>query len=304
VQGHLEELDAHVKQHGDLETALRKTEDASGFKPPVNVSEFLTEPQFMAHVGQGRQLVDPGAGLQHGPLTHRIQWWMAQNEINKSRDTDRPFNHGAADLYKGLAAPELRFHNNTPAGETNTGWDAMFDRVQSEDVDRASRPEWFHPQMLNMGGEKQVLDTSRFPDLHKQLMKQYEAAHDETKGMDGVNAWESKPDFKKVDTPMGLVDGPDAEFNAELEQQRVISDKAPRVRATPEHSLGLLPPEAPIGAAHDTREQARLAREAKEAAQHQPEAEPSNVNDPVQQEDAVNPFGNAFMMDDDDKDFG
>lgn len=255
VQAHLEQLNASMDGEPDgLHGALNTMEKGSGFKPPVAVSALLTEPQFMAHVADKRHLVDPGAMLKHGPLTHRIQWWMVQNEMNQAAKSGTPFNHAATDLYTGLGDKEFRFAKGV---ETKTAWDAMFDRNVDEGVDRASRPEWLHPQMLNMGGEGQVLDTTRFPKLHSALKGEYDVAHDPSKGSEGEKAWNQNADWGKVDNPHGMIGQGDKEFDDALAKQDAISQTAPRVKINQEHSLGPLPKEEPIGNAVNVREAAR-----------------------------------------------
>jgi hypothetical protein len=180
VQAWLVKLNNIMQEENlSLEKVLSKTEEENGFQNVVSIKELLEVPVFMAHTSEGYPLFDPGAGLKHGPNTHRIQWWVVIQEMKahpEKYDKVSPI-----DLYKSTGGKEFRykFKVREDLEKPRTVWDTVFDRTISDGMTfRASFPEWFHPQLLNLGehtyGQKQILNVEAFPSLHQDLKKTFD----------------------------------------------------------------------------------------------------------------------------------
>jgi hypothetical protein len=116
-----------------------------GDKPPVLIG--FVEPDVFVNflIKYGYQWVDPGAGVDHGEFTHRIQWYLIAREIDKNGIDPRGLS--LIEIYTAIADAGLR---ERPAVDGRTIrqslWDVLVDRLRTNDRRAAEAfPETMYP---------------------------------------------------------------------------------------------------------------------------------------------------------------
>src|SRR5437868_6451906 len=59
-----------------LDDLLARVEQEQGFQHRKEVQNVLDRDTFMQHLGKREQLLDGGTPADHGPHTHRLQWYI------------------------------------------------------------------------------------------------------------------------------------------------------------------------------------------------------------------------------------
>lgn len=126
---------------------------------------FLPAPVFLEMIGKGILFKDFGAGVAHGPLTHRLQWHAIMREITAdfsvAVDTARGWKHTPLQLYTALGKPpfdkgrltgnalwgRLLDQSDTPAG--------TYSAPATMNADLMNNPDFRHPQALEYAAIKE-----------------------------------------------------------------------------------------------------------------------------------------------------
>lgn len=117
VEAKLRELQTQmVEQNLTLDQALSEAERVEGFQPRQVVSDLLSRDQFRQILLGMYQIFDVGTPYDHGPHTHRLQWYVLYRAHSDGRLVVPPRL-----LYRVLGTPQF-IHN-----ERRTIWDDVFD---------------------------------------------------------------------------------------------------------------------------------------------------------------------------------
>lgn len=89
-----------------------------GFSERAEVTALLGRDAFMAHLTKKEQILDGGTPFDHGPYSHRLQWYILYQAHQQQQLTMRP-----VDLYEQLGEASLKDAQK----ENRTIWDDVFD---------------------------------------------------------------------------------------------------------------------------------------------------------------------------------
>ena len=154
VLRHLQPLAAPVNNAPDklaaLKKELRRKEAEAGFGVPKVPLGILPGDVFVGLLRTGTVLDDFGAGLQHGELSHRIQWYaiidFMQGEGNKDQ---RLAKHTPLDLFKKINEAPY-----SPDRQGNTMWGSVLDAGTKADAPTYSAPGTLNRDLLEASGVK------------------------------------------------------------------------------------------------------------------------------------------------------
>ncbi len=117
VETKLRELQTHmVEQKISLDRALSEAEEVEGFHPRQEVRDLLSRDGFREILRGMYQIFDVGTPFDHGPHTHRLQWYVLYRAHSEGRLIVPP-----RQLYRVLGTDQF-IHN-----ERRTIWDDVFD---------------------------------------------------------------------------------------------------------------------------------------------------------------------------------
>ncbi len=161
LAAHIKELTAHLDTSEDpkvvrdayikaIKVALGAKEKEAGFSEhPLIPLGILPADVFVGLLSSGNVLDDYGAGLQHGELSHRIQWYA----IIDAFGTDLKTSATPIDMYKAM--------NSAPfnAGRMgNTMWGHVLDAGTRADQTTYSAPGTLNRDLLESTGEVDPTD--------------------------------------------------------------------------------------------------------------------------------------------------
>ncbi len=147
-----------------LSAILAEYEEMAWFPPSNEVFlGFLPGFQFQNSIAKGIMAKDPGAGVNHGDFTHRLQWHAIISVItNEFTVHKRPgWNHTPLELYTNLGSPKYQAGNI---------WFALFDD--------ASKPDFRSPDILHgeiRHGKDYGLLQIAVVQRHKKRLDEYKA---------------------------------------------------------------------------------------------------------------------------------
>ncbi|MBO0777709.1 MAG: hypothetical protein J2P37_02670 [Ktedonobacteraceae bacterium] len=116
----LESLQEKLKgQALSLDEFLNEVEvKEQGFTRREIVKALLDRDAFMKYLHDQKQILDAGTPSEHGPYSHRLQWYILYQAHTGGRLKMRP-----VDLYRALGDPSCK----DPIRATRTIWDDVFD---------------------------------------------------------------------------------------------------------------------------------------------------------------------------------
>jgi hypothetical protein len=127
----------------EFQAVLALIEKAAGFSPEVmTLKKVELTGVLLGHIGARRPILDAGAPLAHGALTHRIQWALIA--LNSKRFTEKRQYIADVDAY--LADPESRKVNG-PKGQA-TLWDVVLDAPYPPNYDGPAVANARSPEFL------------------------------------------------------------------------------------------------------------------------------------------------------------
>ncbi|HVB72387.1 MAG TPA: LirA/MavJ family T4SS effector [Ktedonobacteraceae bacterium] len=89
-----------------------------GFSPRAEVIALLDRDTFMEHLIKKEQILDGGTPFDHGPYSHRLQWYILYQASKQQQLTMKP-----VELYVQLGEASLKDAKK----ENRTVWDDVFD---------------------------------------------------------------------------------------------------------------------------------------------------------------------------------
>ncbi|HLG61857.1 MAG TPA: LirA/MavJ family T4SS effector [Ktedonosporobacter sp.] len=101
-----------------LDAFLTKVELELGFEKRTPVDHGLTVEEFQKLLDSKQHMLDAGANADHGPHTHRLQWYILYTAFEQKKFETKP-----AELFKKLASKEFIDTLN----QNRTIWDDIFD---------------------------------------------------------------------------------------------------------------------------------------------------------------------------------
>jgi hypothetical protein len=117
VETKLRELQGQmVERELSLDQALSAAEEVEGFHPRQVVNDLLSRDEFRQILLGMYQIFDVGTPFDHGPHTHRLQWYVLGRAHSEGRLVVPPRL-----LYRVLGTPQF-LHT-----ESRTIWDDVFD---------------------------------------------------------------------------------------------------------------------------------------------------------------------------------
>ena len=123
-----------------LKQELRRKESEAGFGAPKVPLGILPGEVFVSLLRDGTVLDDFGAGLQHGELSHRIQWYAIIDFMqNEGKELPALQKYTPLDLFKQINAKGF-----SPNRQGNTMWGTVLDKGTS-----ASSTTYRAPGTLN-----------------------------------------------------------------------------------------------------------------------------------------------------------
>lgn len=159
------ERDLAADDELSLTTALERYESMCGF-PSLHVIPlgFLPAPVFLEMIGKGILFKDFGAGVAHGPLTHRLQWHAIMRTVTADFsvpvDTAGGWRHTPLQLYTALGKPP--FDKGRLTG--NALWGRLLDQSDTPpgtysapatmNADLMNNPDFRHPEALRYAAIK------------------------------------------------------------------------------------------------------------------------------------------------------
>jgi hypothetical protein len=127
-----------------LKRELRRKETEAGFAAPKVPLGFLPPEVFVALLRDGTVLDDFGAGLQHGELSHRIQWYAIIDYMqNEGKTVKKLKRYTALDLFQRINAEGF-----SPDRQGNTMWGTVLDAGTSASADSYSAPGTLNRDLL------------------------------------------------------------------------------------------------------------------------------------------------------------
>jgi len=101
-----------------LDLFLLQEEEKRGFTLRKEVDSILDRDAFLDLLREGRHILDLGAGPNHGPFSHRLQWFILYHAFDEQRLTMSPLV-----LFKMLGEAPFK----DPGSATRSMWDEIFD---------------------------------------------------------------------------------------------------------------------------------------------------------------------------------
>jgi hypothetical protein len=151
------ELQGEMASSGqDLDTVLSQAETSNEFAPRTVVDKVIDPGTFQALLRSQSQMFDIGTPPDHGPHTHRMQWYVLYKAFAEGKLPMKP-----VDLYAQMGGDALK-----DAPNYRTAWDDVFDfdalagpligasGPQAEQAEKAaySSPEWTLRNLAREGG--------------------------------------------------------------------------------------------------------------------------------------------------------
>jgi hypothetical protein len=154
VLRHLQPLAAPVNDASDklaaLKQELRRKEAEAGFGAPKVPLGILPGDVFVGLLRSGTVLDDFGAGLQHGELSHRIQWYAIIDFMQgEGKNDERLAKHTPLDLFKKINDAPY-----SPDRQGNTMWGSVLDAGTKADAPTYSAPGTLNRDLLEASGIK------------------------------------------------------------------------------------------------------------------------------------------------------
>jgi hypothetical protein len=153
------DLQGEMAGGDDLDTVLSRAETAQDFGPRQVVDKLLDRDSFQGILRSKSQIFDLGTPSDHGPHTHRMQWYVLYKAFQEGRLKKKP-----VELYEALGGGELQDSKD----EIRTLWDDVFDfdnaaagliggGEEDEARERAaySSPEWMLNHLARADGPLQ-----------------------------------------------------------------------------------------------------------------------------------------------------
>lgn len=145
VLEHLRPLAQAVDESEDklagLKAELSRKESEAGFQPPQIPLGILPSEVFLSLLQSGTILDDFGAGLQHGELSHRIQWYALIDYMNS--ESGITWNFKPAELFKKINSPPF-----SPDRTGNSMWGTLFDKGTSASAKSYNAPGTLNRDLL------------------------------------------------------------------------------------------------------------------------------------------------------------
>ncbi|OED34391.1 hypothetical protein AB833_32470 [Chromatiales bacterium (ex Bugula neritina AB1)] len=234
--GALEELNQKITSTatGSMSAILKSKETEHGFqKIEPQPTGFLPRYDFLRTIQAGYLLNDPGAGIHHGALTHRIQWRavISDYEANPNR-----YNYSPFEIFTRMGEHDAKLRD-----EISIGYEVPLDQelytleIWSQVFDMADRSstktlkDFTHPEdvrdVVSRSGELTSLQTA----LDKEYTDRRQAGQvlaDEW--LKQVSIWNSSPSSSTPFTPTGMV-----AFLSAPEPRQIIDDAGRSLPARP-----------------------------------------------------------------------
>lgn len=128
-----------------LDRVLDRYERQCGFacERPVLVG-FASADDFKVFTAEGRHFYDVGAGLPHGEMTHRIQWFIIMREVTGGSFAGvvPPYHHTPRRLFAASMKQAYTIPATSPTGVTYM-WDWVVDRIKGQvPLDPKGEPDY------------------------------------------------------------------------------------------------------------------------------------------------------------------
>jgi hypothetical protein len=124
-----------------LKAELGRKEKEAGFSAPKVPLGILPGDVFLGLLRSGTVLDDFGAGLQHGELSHRIQWYAIIDFLQT--DGKRVCVHSPLELFKAINSPPF-----SPNLQGNSMWGTVLDAGTSASATTYSAPGTLNRDLL------------------------------------------------------------------------------------------------------------------------------------------------------------
>lgn len=136
---------------------LGESERKAGFHSQVVIpTGILPAHTFISLLSEGRILDDFGAGVVHGELTHRLQWYAILRAMRKRRyGPDGGWQISAVDLYKHMNQPPFSSQRDRSGSAM---WSSIADRAVISTATSYGFPGTLHRDLLEAGIGPEGLD--------------------------------------------------------------------------------------------------------------------------------------------------
>ena len=178
VRKHLQIIEADLAgdAHLGLLDALRHYEGLVGFSDKdVIPLGILSVDEFFGLLREGLPFKDVGAGMKHGEITHRLQWFVIAAEITagfSSLPKTGEYAHTPIELYTYLGSPDMRIHHDD-GGYKASLFGYLFDQGGSAS-DLYNQPDRIHMELLGLDSWNRLEERmTRNPSLDWTSMAQH-----------------------------------------------------------------------------------------------------------------------------------
>jgi hypothetical protein len=106
------------RRNVSVDVVLSEAEERQGFRPRLEVSDLLSREAFLGNLANAHHIFDAGTPAEHGPHSHRLQWYILY-----AAHADGRLRMPPVYLYGLLSLPAF----NDPRSPLRAAWDDLFD---------------------------------------------------------------------------------------------------------------------------------------------------------------------------------